>query len=447
VQAQLSLDINPDPAPSYVQRGANILQTIFKEHFPDFADSYEEKYAPTYGRFRLERITEVVENFMSCGDYTKGIARIQCTNSECKEEFFRPFSCKGFHLCPSCSQKRTLLFAEYMANDLLLRLPHRLVTLSLPKMLRVFFKHDRKLFSEVSRLIFDMVQDHLNEAAKTRVETAAVLCFQSFGEFLRWNSHFHGLFLEGGFDQNGNFVYIPFSNLSQMTECFRRRVIKLFLEKKLINQHMADNLLNWRHSGFSIDSSIRFFGGSQQERENLAQYIARPPISLKKIRFESFHGKILFHTSYNNYFKENLKLFDALEFIALLTQHLPPKGVQYIRRYGLYSSRSRGKWIEKPYVVRLAPDGWSQKHLDSSDSPETQEQYNPDFSVCSSESKAAWARLIAKVYEVNPLECAKCHSPMKILAVITDPEEVKKILRHLVKTGKSPPALDPSSLN
>lgn len=45
--------------------------------------------------------------------------------------------------------------AEYMANDLLLRLPHRLVTLSMPKMLRVFFKHDRKLFSEVSKLIFD----------------------------------------------------------------------------------------------------------------------------------------------------------------------------------------------------------------------------------------------------------------------------------------------------
>jgi len=47
----------------------------------------------------------------------------------------------------------------------------------------------RKLFSEVSRLIFDMVQDHLNEAAKNRVETAAVLCFQSFGEFLRWHLH------------------------------------------------------------------------------------------------------------------------------------------------------------------------------------------------------------------------------------------------------------------
>lgn len=79
----------------------------------------------------------------------------------------------------------------------------------------------------------------------------------------------------------------------------------------------------------------RFEQAVVQMRENLAQYIARPPISLKKIRFESFHGKVLFHTDYNEYFKENLKLFDASDFIALPTQHLPPKGVQYIRRYGL----------------------------------------------------------------------------------------------------------------
>ena len=320
MQAQLSLALGSNQPQPYTQRGTNTLQAIFKEHFQEFADTYEQKYAPTYGRFRLDRITEVVENFISCGDYTQGVARIQCTNPECREEFFRPFSCKGFHLCPSCSQKRTLLFAEYMANDLLLWLPHRLVTLTLPKMLRVFFKHDRKLFSEVSRLIFGMVQDYLNEAAKTRVETAAVLCFQSFGEFLKFNPHFHGIFLEGGFDEDGNFVYIQLSNLPQMTECFRRLVIKLFLEKKLINQKMADNLLTWRHSGFSIDSSIRIFGGSQKERENLAQYIARPPISLKKITLESFHGKVLFHTCYNAYFGENLKLFDVTDFIALLTQ-------------------------------------------------------------------------------------------------------------------------------
>jgi hypothetical protein len=52
--------------------------------------------------------------------------------------------------------------------------------------------------------------------------------------------------------------------------------------------------------------------------------------------------------------------------------------------------------------------------------------------------------LIAQVYEVDPLTCCRCGSPMRILAVITEPEEVRKILRHLVKIGRSPPGLDPS---
>jgi hypothetical protein len=36
---------------------------------------------------------------------------------------------------------------------------------------------------------------------------------------------------------------------------------------------------------------------------------------------------------------------------------------------------------------------------------------------------------------------------MRILAVITEPEEVCKILRHVVKIGRSPPGFDPTSLN
>lgn len=36
---------------------------------------------------------------------------------------------------------------------------------------------------------------------------------------------------------------------------------------------------------------------------------------------------------------------------------------------------------------------------------------------------------------------------MRILAVITDPEQVRRILKHLITTGKAPPELDPASLN
>jgi hypothetical protein len=42
-----------------------------------------EKYAATYGRYRLERIQQLGDRFTACGDYLQDVARIRCTNPEC----------------------------------------------------------------------------------------------------------------------------------------------------------------------------------------------------------------------------------------------------------------------------------------------------------------------------------------------------------------------------
>ena len=44
---------------------------------------------------------------------------------------------------------------------------------------------------------------------------------------------------------------------------------------------------------------------------------------------------------------------------------------------------------------------------------------------------ASWARLIHKVYEVDPLECPKCGAPMQVIALIDDAEVIRRILEHL----------------
>ena len=119
----------------------------------------------------------------------------------------------------------------------------------------------------------------------------------------------------------------------------------------------ATNLLSWKHSGFSIDNSVRILDESAQE--SLTEYITRPPISLGKIRYEPFKGRVLFHTKYSKYFKQNLHMFDPLDFLAELTQHIPPKRLQLIRRYGLYASHTKGRWHEMPWVTERAPGGWN----------------------------------------------------------------------------------------
>jgi len=114
-----------------------------------------------------------------------------------EHDYFRPFSCKGFYLCPSCSRKRTILFAEHLVNDVLLRLPHRQFVFTIPKMLRPFFRHNCRLFAEVSRLIYDILGEFYCAAAGRPLLTGIVVAHQTFGDMLRWNPHFHAIVLEG----------------------------------------------------------------------------------------------------------------------------------------------------------------------------------------------------------------------------------------------------------
>ena len=43
----------------------------------------------------------------------------------------------------------------------------------------------------------------------------------------------------------------------------------------------------------------------------------------------------------------------------------------------------------------------------------------------------AWARLIKKIYEVDPLICPECSNPMRIIAFIEEQPIIRKILEHL----------------
>jgi len=416
-----------------------VITTIFKNHFEDFKDNYQSKLEDTSADYRLEHIAKQVEGLVVCGDYTRGMARIQCTNSECKHQYFRPFSCKKFGICPSCAQKRAILFGEHVVNDVLLKLPHRQFVFTFPKMLRVYFKNN-KLFAEMAQVINSIILDYYKALKGKNIKTACVMAYQSFGEFARFNPHYHTLLMEGCFDEHGKFHYIPIKNIKHMTEYFRKRIIQYFLKTERINQDLARNLLSWKHSGFSIDNSVLLYPHDDKAKEALAQYMARYSVSLGKIVYEPVKGKILLHTKYNKYFKENLKVFKAEEFIAQLTQHVPPPRMRVIRYYGLYSSRSRQKWKEWNYVSQHAPDGWKNVHQEN-DAADEKDDITENETTVAFSGKSTWARLIAKVYEVDPLACTRCGGEMKVVAVIMDYVEVEKILRHLVKAGKSPPGV------
>jgi len=268
--------------------------------------------------------------------------------------FSSPFPARASISAPSCSQKRTLLFANYLADHLLLTLPHRQFVFSIPKAPRIFFRHDQKLFAPVSSLIFSMISESYSLTAGKPITSAGVLSFQPFGDLLRANAHWHAIILEGGFDPDGMFFFLPIHDTQKLTECFRRRLIKFFLSKNLISEGFASTLLCWKHSGFSVNNSVRIGAEDHKARIALAQY--RPPshvpceTHLRAFRREGHLPHLLQPRSRRE-----------REGLGRLAVHRTRHPVHPSSRRSTYSLlwpvliRSRWKWPEWDHVAAHAP--------------------------------------------------------------------------------------------
>ena len=141
--------------------------------------------------------------------------------------------------------------------------------------------------------------------------------------------------------------------------------------------------------------------------ENLARYIIRASFSQERMIYIPEESKVVYKSKDGR----EEKIFDALEWIAAMCSHVPNKGEQMVRYYGSYSNVARGKRKKKGQDDLidsiLEPDGSSREY------------------------KRNWARLIQKIYEVDPLTCSKCQGRMRVISVIEQPAIIKKILQHL----------------
>lgn len=199
----------------------------------------------------------------------------------------------------------------------------------------------------------------------------------------------------------------------------------------------------WPHSGFSVDTSVRIESNDQAAMARLVGYIARCPISLARMITRTDDGRIVYRASHARCWafpksgeqtvmqgiRRNHEIFEPLDFLAEMTQHIPNKNEHQIRYYGWYSNKSRGM-REKVLRAALVPKPTQ---------PLTQQQLK--FRLTPDRVRGRlWAALIRLVYEVDPLKCPECGGTMKIVALIDhnrQPDVVENILKHC-KLWKEP---------
>ena len=181
-----------------------------------------------------------------------------------------------------------------------------------------------------------------------------------------------------------------------LCEALRHKVLGFLNAEGVLAGDLAERMPSWHHSGFSVHNRIRSKATDAEGRQRLARYMTRCPFALEKMSYDPGSGMVVYRSRLHATLKRNYQLIPGLKWLWLLMNHIPDKYEDLVRYYGYYSKRSRG-------IRRLA-----QQDAD------IKEVICIDDTPIDTRRKANWARLIQKVYEVDPLECLHCGGTLRI---------------------------------
>jgi len=141
-------------------------------------------------------------------------------------------------------------------------------------------------------------------------------------------------------------------------------------------------------------------------------------------------------------------LLTPLELLNRLASLIPPPRRHRHRYHGVLAANS--SW--RAQVTALAGRPWDEIKSALPQRPKEASAPEPLAEVGSDPTPAAthrplsaylWAVLVARIYELSPLLCTHCGTEMKIIAFVTDPDAVTRILKHIGEPS-APPAVSPA---
>ena len=407
------------PAAVYEPRNprASSLFALVEDHYEEFERVYDDRYQEHYGPWR-KVIGEVMRKYLECGELHRGFARLAC--GRCRYQAILAYSCKCRLFCPSCQQKRILLFAQWLDTRILEQVSHAQFVFTIPKLLRSIFRYHPKELGLLCKSAWQALKEMFQQVASDPAALPGVaLSVQSYGHSLNLHPHIHAIASRGVWSANGSFEAIPALDTQQLMLLFRHHVIHNLRAAGRISQTAVDILDRFHHPGFSAYEGEGVSAGDSAARERLASYLVHAPFSLARLHYDPDAGVVTYdpRASQPSYLSTPApEPFSPLDALAALTAFIPEKGLQLARYYGYYSNKSRGQRRRKNAAA--IPGAASYPDADRGD----------DFRrFC----RRAWARLIRRVYLADPLTCPKCGGRLRILSFIDNPSAIEKILRHL----------------
>jgi hypothetical protein len=375
--------------------------------------------------------------------------------------------------------------AAFCVDHLFPRVPARQYVLSLPYALRFKLAYSPDATSMVLGAFISAINSDLRRRARKRklhgkLQTGSLTVVQRFGSSLNLNLHFHVIGMDGLYAEqpDGTLLFHPLpapsdEDIARLARAVCRKVtrhLKQLTGEDKDQQLTLDNLANASVqglvatgprrgcrvlrlggtgedaeaaiiskrcadvAGFNVHANRHVAANDREGLEYLCRYLARPPIANDRLQ-ELPDGRLSLR------FKQAWRdgttqiVFTPHELIEKLIPLVPRPRAHLVRYHGILgpAAKDRDKVVPTP-PAPPAPNTTGTEVAGS----DTDESRDIDTSKVPRLNRLPWSVLLQRVFMTDALTCPKCNGRMKILAAITEPEAIRKILDHLGIPSEAP---------
>ncbi len=395
-------------------------------------------------------VRQAFRKYLECGIFAHGFARARC--GDCGHDFLVAFSCKGWGVCPSRTTRRMAETAAHLTDHVFPRLPVRQWVLSVLKRLRFLLQRDGAALNMVLRIFLRVIaqslQDHSSGAVnvdKAALHIGAIALakpqvhIHRFGSSLNEHVHFHVCVVEGVLEATeSGIIFHPTTGIDadtvfQVQATLRKRILRAFVSRGLLESFEVKEMLAYKYSGFSVDAGVCIEAQDRAALERLLRYCARPPLAMDRLRKEGVElvYRCAKQRSEPGSDKRGAKIDELhltpLELIDRIAALVPPPRTHRHRYFGVLAPNSPHRAAvtamaatpEQPTTAQAEPT----TTCGGAEGPEPMGNPIAPTPEPAPPKRAAhylWAVLIARIYEVFPLLCPLCGGQMHLIAFITE---------------------------
>ena len=429
-------------------------------------------------------VKKELEGYLDCGLLCRGFARLRC--DACAETRLVAFACKGRGFCPSCLGRKMSATAANLVDYVMPKVALRQWVLTVPFAWRSRLGFDGALLGAVVRKFADAVlafyRRRLAEEDGVVGQSEAVLVVQRTSSDLRLNPHVHAVFLDGVHHEGpeGEVDFHALSGLqteeiARVLEDAARRITRYLRRRGLfaddgdedtgaLTAPQGDESValaelaataasgmtppagpSWRRGalpalthdrdfdrhlsvgrgGFTLHAATR--AGAMDERgrgrEALLRYVLRPPIAQERVTPgpEGLVRVALKKRFSDGTFAVDL---DPLSLLTRLCASVPPPRFHTVRYVGVLASASK----LRPRILPEPP-------REASGTVDANEEKEPRPRRC---RYRPWAELMMRTFAVDVLCCPRCLGRLRLVALMTEPKEIRRYLRALAEPTEAP---------